>query len=108
MVGMYYQIAEIMQRGAELKNEIVAYREDRLAHVENYITDLTSKAEKLEEIQSEMRSFLRKNNTATIVRARHMKTNALEEAEALDTKTEFHHEQLKLVDNGGKHTVVFS
>ena len=57
--------------------------------MEDYITDLTWKVEKLEQIQVDMKIFLRQSNTTTVVSERQQRHDTLTEAHMSDTVTRF-------------------
>ena len=69
--------------------------------MEDYITDLTQKVEKLEQIQVDMKIFLRQSNTTTLVGERQQRNEALVKAHEVDTVTKFDSDERVLVDNGG-------
>ena len=92
------QIAEIERRAVDLKQEITDYQENRLAKVEDYITDLRIKADKLGTIQSELKRSLRESHTATLITEKEARN---EEILSLDTTSGFDCAEKGLNENGG-------
>ena len=92
------QIAEIERRAVDLKQEITDYQENRLAKVEDYITDLRIKADKLGTIQSELKRSLRESHTATLITEKEARN---EESLSLDTTSGFDCAEKGLNENGG-------
>ena len=69
--------------------------------MEDYITDLTQKVEKLEQIEVDVKIFLRQSNMTTLVSERKQRNEALVTAHEVDTVTKFDSDERVLVDNGG-------
>ena len=101
----YHQIAEIEKRAADLKQEIADYRSDRLKRVEEYITDLTKKADTLDDIQLEIRQFLKDSHTATIITEKECKSGELLKAHGLNTTAKFDYDEQTLIKNGGEEHI---
>lgn len=71
--------------------------------VELYITELTGKAEKLEQVQMKVKRFLHQSSTSTIVSKRQKRHDELVEAHNLDTSTECDCDEKMIDKNGGKY-----
>ena len=88
-----------------MKREIADYRSDRLKRVEEYITDLTKKADTLENIQLEIRQFLKDSHTATIITEKECKSGELLKAHGLNTAAKFDYDEQTLIKNGGEEHI---
>ena len=69
--------------------------------MEDYITDLIQKVEKLEQIQVDMKVFLKQSNTTTVISERQQRNDKLTKAHMIDTVTKFDCDERVLGDNGG-------
>ena len=88
-----------------MKQEIADYRSDRLKRVEEYITDLTKKADTLDDIQLEIRQFLKHSHTATIITEKECKSGKLLKAHGLNTTAKFDYDEQTLVKNGDEEYI---
>lgn len=73
----------------------------QLNRVEVYITELTEKAETLEQTQAGVKRFLHQSSTSTIVSMRQKQHDELIEAHNLDTSAEFTNDERVLDKSGG-------
>ena len=71
--------------------------------MEDYITDLIQKVEKLELIQVDMKVFLKQSNTTTVISERQKRNDKLTKAHMIDTVTRFDCDERVLVENGGSY-----
>ena len=88
-----------------MKRDIADYRSDRLKRVEEYIIDLTKKADTLENIQLEIRQFLKDSHTATIITEKECKSGELLKAHGLNTTAKFDYDEQTLIKNGGEEHI---
>ena len=96
------QIADIMKKAAELKEEVKDYQSDRLQRAEEYFADLMAKAESLERIQTEIKISLQENSSTSIIAERKSIQGALVNAQNINTTTAFHCLEQTLFGTGGK------
>ena len=96
------QVVEIERRAVDLKQEITDYQENRLEKVEDFITDLRTKADNLGSIQSHLKRVLRESHTATLITEKKARN---EEISSLDTTSGFDCAEKGLNENGGKHNL---
>ena len=71
--------------------------------MEDYITDLIQKVEKLELIQVDMKVFLKQSNTTTVISERQKRNDKLTKAHMIDTVTRFDCDERVLGKNGGSY-----
>ena len=85
-----------------LKQKIEDYRTSRLKNVEAYVTDLTAKAESLENAQSNFKRFYKESSTATIILERATREEEFLKVTQQDTTTAFDCDEQALIKSGGK------
>lgn len=99
-VVVLYQIEEIREKAAKLKERILKYQDDQLQAIEVYIGKLMSKVESLEAAQLSTSRFLKENSTTVIVEKRKEKVGKLDKCNKVDSTTGHEVEKIKLVLQG--------